>query len=123
MSNTVRDATPNVALYNLPDAAGLTQRELAEALNKMAHEFGEVPSVEANHVSRWERGAIGRPRPAHQRMLARIFEVSIEELGFTRPRQAPTTGPITDASDALDFAMIDGRPVLTDPTVDRSQDG
>ena len=58
MSSTVREATPNVALYNLRDAAGLTQRELAEALNAMAHEFGEVPSIEANHVSRWERGTM-----------------------------------------------------------------
>ena len=122
MSTTVRDASPNVALYNLRDAAGLTQRELAEALNAMAHEFGEVPSIEANHISRWERGTIGRPRAAHQRMLARLFEVSIEELGFTRPRQAFAASPVVDASDALDFAMVDGRPVLTDPTVDRSQD-
>ena len=115
MSTTARPAVPNTALYNLRDAAGLTQRELADALNEMAVGFGEAPTVDANHVSRWERGIIARPRPTHQRMLARILGVSIEELGFTRPRHAaarPSTG------DLLDLAKINGRPVLHDPAVE-----
>lgn len=119
MSTTARAAAPNTALYNLRDAAGLTQRELADALNELSVEFSEAPTVDANHVSRWERGIIARPRPTHQRMLARILGVSIEELGFTRPRHAAAR-PSTD--DLLDLAKLDGRPVLHDPAVDQSQD-
>ena len=119
MSTTARPAVPNAALYNLRDAAGLTQRELADALNEMAAEFGEAPTVDANHVSRWERGIIARPRPTHQRMLARILGVSIEELGFTRPRHAAAQ---SSTGDLLDLAKINGRPVLHDPAVEQSQD-
>lgn len=78
--------TPNVTLYNLRDAHGLTQEELAERLQALAHSQGHSIGLEAVTVSRWERGIIGRPAPLYRRLLAEFFGVSIAELGMTRPR-------------------------------------
>jgi transcriptional regulator with XRE-family HTH domain len=82
-----RDAVPNIALFNLRDAAGLTQDELADELNPMHLVMnGELGSLTGNTISRWESGRIERPAAVWRRLLAQQFSVSIEELGFTRPR-------------------------------------
>lgn len=112
-------AVPNAALYNLRDRLGLSQQELAERLNDVAAEFGESGALDGNHVSRWERGVVARPRSTHQRMLARILDASIEELGFVRPRTQLALPPADP--DALDVIAIGNRPVLVDSHVERSQ--
>lgn len=112
-------AIPNVALYNLRDRLGLSQQDLADRLNDIASEFNETGALDGNHVSRWERGIVARPRSGHQRMLARVLEASIEELGFVRPRTGPAAAPLH--TDALAVASTDGRPVLIDSHVERSQ--
>jgi transcriptional regulator with XRE-family HTH domain len=115
-----RDAVPNVALFNLRDAAGLTQEELANQLSEMHRvERGELGSVTANTISRWESGRIERPAPIWRRLLAERFSVSIEELGFTRPRTAPAPGHAPVSLDGLDLAADD---LALDPRVDADQD-
>jgi 8-oxo-dGTP pyrophosphatase MutT (NUDIX family)/transcriptional regulator with XRE-family HTH domain len=79
------EAQPNMALYNLRDAAGESQQEVAEALNALAAAAGKRAGVTANQVSRWERGTV-RPQPMSRRLLAEHFGVSLDELGLTRQR-------------------------------------
>ena len=123
-----REAVPNVALYNLRDAAGLSQQELADELNQMAARQPEASrksksrelSITANTVSRWERGVVERPDPLHRRLLAERFDVSIEELGFTRPRQPVVQGRAAESRgvDVLDLVPAEH---MIDPRVERSQ--
>src|SRR6266508_1701882 len=83
------DAVPNVALYNLRDAAGESQQDVADALNKLAAQRQKPVSVTANQVSRWERGIV-RPSSFYRQLLAEHFSVSVQELGLTRPRATAT---------------------------------
>lgn len=78
--------TPNVTLYNLRDARGLTQDELAAELEALARQHGKTTSIDGMTISRWERGVVDRPHAYHRRLLAEFFGVSIAELGMTRPR-------------------------------------
>lgn len=114
------NAVPNVALYNLRDAAGWSQQELADHLNEIAREYGEVGAIDGNHISRWERGVVSRPRPAHQRMLARVLGASIDDLGFRRPRSVATTASAT-APDRLDVTPLAQPIVQIDEQVVTSQ--
>lgn len=83
---TKRTPVPNLALYNLRDARGLTQDELAAELEALARAHGKTTSVDGMTISRWERGVIDRPHAYHRRLLAEFFGVSLAELGMTRPR-------------------------------------
>lgn len=86
MSTVDRDREPNLTLYNLRDAVGESQQDLAEALNLLAAENGHQAGITANQVSRWERGVV-RPQPLYRRLLAEHFKVSVETLGLTRQRE------------------------------------
>lgn len=57
-------------IRQLREAAGLTQAELAEAID-----------VDANSISRWERGRV-LPHPAQQRRLAEKLNVVVMQLGI-----------------------------------------
>lgn len=114
------EAVPNIALFNLRDAAGLTQEELAHELNELHRlERGQLGSVSANTISRWESGRIERPAPIWRRLLAQRFAVSIEELGFTRPRAAPSPDQASLTLNGLNLATDD---VTLDPRVDADQE-
>lgn len=67
-------------LRDLRIAAHLTQREVADAVNR---EMGIAHSgpVTAGAVSRWER-RLNHPRPRYRRALAAIFSTTVEALGF-----------------------------------------
>ena len=81
--------TPNVELVALREDAGLSQEDLAEALNELAHHrFGRRVDVTKKTVGRWERGEVVWPQPFHRRLLAECFQVAVDELGFRRPRPA-----------------------------------
>lgn len=110
---------PNLALYNLRDAAGASQQDVADALNGLAAGKGRPVCVTANQVSRWERG-IMRPSPFYRQLLAEHFGVSVEDLDLVRPRAHTTapvdflddmTAPITAAEPAVRRAQRDWRAV------------
>lgn len=118
MAVRARDAIPNVTLYNLRDAAGWSQQEVADGLNQLAQQHRYKWSCTAQTVSRWERGVVERPDPIARRLLAEFFDVAIAELGFTRPR--PQQGR---AATSEDFPlMIRPSDHLLDPRVDRNQE-
>lgn len=113
-----RDAVPNIALFNLRDTAGLTQEELAHELNQMHFAVnGELGSLTGNTISRWESGRIERPAAIWRRLLAQCFSVSIEELGFTRPRTL-STARRTHSLDGLDLTDDN---LVQDPRVEADQ--
>ncbi|WP_084692325.1 helix-turn-helix domain-containing protein [Parafrankia elaeagni] len=70
------------------EAAGLNQRQLAEALSALAWDELRVRvGADGNLVSRWERGTAA-PRPPYPDLLARLFRATPEELGL-RPGLPP----------------------------------
>jgi transcriptional regulator with XRE-family HTH domain len=73
--------------------AGLTQEEVAEALANLAWERDrERLAVDANHVSKWERGVI-RPRKFYRRLLCILYGATEEDLGLRpRPRSVALNG-------------------------------
>ena len=58
-------------VQELRRGSGLTQRELALLLG-----------VTVTSLSAWERG-VSVPHPRHQRALAKRFNVTVEDLGFS----------------------------------------
>lgn len=125
MGVLARDAIPNVALFNLRDAAGYTQEELAEQLTVMARERGISLSCSGQSISRWERGVVDRPDPAMRRLMAEFFDVSIAELGFARPRRAAAAAGAPTDEDVLDLTGLSPTSNAThspvEPRVEQSQ--
>ncbi len=67
--------------------AGLTQAEVAEALANLSWERDrERLAVDANQVSKWERG-LKRPRKFYRRLFCTLYGASEEDLGL-RPAPA-----------------------------------
>ena len=116
MSKNAANAVPNIALYNLRTTAGLSQQDVASRINELASNDGRNSlGVTANTVSRWERGVV-TPAPFYRRLLAELFTVSVDDLGFvlhreeSMPRARPASGYV---------ANID---VTVDPRVTHSQE-
>lgn len=63
-------------LIRLRKAAGLTQEQVAKALNDTTF-----------HVSSMEKGYREIPRPMAEKM-AKLYGCSVEDLGITRPERA-----------------------------------
>jgi transcriptional regulator with XRE-family HTH domain len=92
MVKPAESAVPNLALSDLRDAQGWSQEEEAERLNELARAKGLPDTITANAVSRWERGIVEVPIPMHRQLLAELFGVSQQELGFTRPQAVQPDG-------------------------------
>lgn len=121
MALKARDAVPNLALYNLRDAAGLSQQEVADGLNELVRRHNSTWSCTAQTVSRWERGVVERPDPIARRLLAEFFNVSIGELGFTRPRPTRGRTAATVMLEDIDLMLSEPPAPAVDARVDRSQ--
>lgn len=65
-------------------AAGLTERELAEAVAKRVSEHtGHAAALDGNYVSKLERGKITWPNSVYRRALRELFDAETDaELGF-----------------------------------------
>lgn len=120
MAPKQREPVPNLALYNLRDAAGLTQQELADAITELGREQGKKVSVDNMTISRWERGVIERPSPVYRCLLAQIFKVSLDELGFTRPKSFDDRTPDLDLD--VDAFLTGHSPLDHEPRVKEDQE-
>src|SRR5438270_6141015 len=75
-------ARPNPHLKAQRARLGLTQQEVAEALAALAWEHDhEQLGVDADMVSKWERGA-KRPRRLYRRLLCMLYHSTEEDLGL-----------------------------------------
>lgn len=124
MASVREQQTPNVALVELRESAGLSQHDLAEELNDLARcKFKRPVDLTKKTVGRWERGEVAWPQPFYRRLLAEHFSVASDELGFLRPRPASsqlhTRSGLTDTDELL--KLIDGPPT-PDPRVEQDQD-
>ncbi len=65
-------------------AAGLTERELAEAVAKrVSADTGHAAALDGNYVSKLERGKITWPNSVYRRALRELFDAETDaELGF-----------------------------------------
>lgn len=73
---------PNHALRLARKARAWKQRELASEIVSICRTLRERrPSVDANAVSRWERGVVN-PCLHYQRLLCLVFELPPQDLGF-----------------------------------------
>ncbi|MBM7083248.1 helix-turn-helix domain-containing protein [Micromonospora humidisoli] len=120
MPARARDATPNLALYNLRDAGGQTQQDVADALNRLGLLRGKKLAITANQVSRWERG-ITYPSALYRQLLAEHFGVSVQTLGLTRQRITPDQA-ISAGVDSGGLVIHQGSDVTVHPQVAANQD-
>jgi transcriptional regulator with XRE-family HTH domain len=68
-------------LQRARERLGLTQEQVADELRCLGHEHGHGElGVDANAVSRHERGVIGMPRGPYPELYARLYEVPVGEL-------------------------------------------
>jgi transcriptional regulator with XRE-family HTH domain len=113
MTRNAAAAVPNSALMALREGACLSQREVAERLNDLGTHSGRRDvAVTANTVSRWERGTV-TPGHHYRRLLAELFAVPVERLGFSA--QSAQTHQAVDT-------FMDDAGALSDPRVLRSQE-
>lgn len=106
-----RTGAPTSPLQRLREQAGLTQQEVADAVNVAAGQPDCGP-VTAGQVSRWERGhGVSR---RYQRALATVYRVTITDLqiGWTPPQPRSV------------LAFLDEEPAIStaDPRVTRSRE-
>ncbi|MFE1171746.1 XRE family transcriptional regulator [Streptomyces sp. NPDC058773] len=81
----------NESLADALGDAGLTQAELAEAVNDYLRSLGRAGTVSDRTVRHWLTGKTRWPHPRQREALEAIFECSAEELGFAPPagRRSP----------------------------------
>lgn len=111
---TTTTTAPNRALADLRLAAGLSQADVAAWINRAAAAEGKGSGVTASTVSRWERGVV-TPSPFYRRLLARLYNVTVDELGLAVHRPEPATRH-------PEVVLMDDVAVLDDPRVTASRD-
>ncbi|WP_051114842.1 helix-turn-helix transcriptional regulator [Actinokineospora enzanensis] len=109
---------PNAALNQLRENAGLSQQELADALNNhAAQRHDQHPQITRKTISRWERGEVVWPQPFYRRLLAEYFDVAADELGFRKTGQ-PASPVVGVPTEPLMFPVAADQP---DPRVEADQ--
>lgn len=82
---------PNTRLAGARRAAGLSQRDLADAVHRLCCSRDDAaPAVDANYVSKLERGVIQRPQPRYREALREVLGATTDaELGFALYPRSP----------------------------------
>ncbi len=84
----------NESLISALREIGLTQAELADAVNVRLMSQGYEGTVSDRTVRNWLTGKTGWPHPRQRAALEAVFGCTAEELGFVPPaRRCPTTEP------------------------------
>jgi transcriptional regulator with XRE-family HTH domain len=121
VTSRAKDATPNIALYNLRDAAGQTQQDVADAISRLAAQRGKKIAATANQVSRWERG-ITHPSAFYRQLLAAHFGVALEELGLTRQRISVKQHTVSTSDSGVFDIYHDGQAAEDSSTVNNQSE-
>ena len=96
-------------LLSLRTAAGLSQQEVAERLNALiAANRGSEGVVTGNTISRWERGVV-TPQHHYRRLLAELFGVTVEALGFGAIQSGGPRSSIESRAEEGDRVTVDTR--------------
>jgi transcriptional regulator with XRE-family HTH domain len=78
----IRTAAPNSLLAREREARNWTEDDVATGLHQVAEKLGQPePGVDANAVSRWERGVI-RPSRRYALLLCLLFRLPPDRLGL-----------------------------------------
>ncbi len=100
--------SPNELLREQRLRRGWSLDRTAEQLRRLAFRLGEPePGVDANMISRWERGQ-HQPGPRYVRLLRLLYDQPSEELGLPTATEDVVAGR---ASETFDLAM---RPTASD---------
>lgn len=75
----------NRALRAAREAHGWSQEEFAERFEAAARELGLGLSLSVRQVRRWESATPPWPHPPYRKVLQRLYQRPVEELGFSRP--------------------------------------
>ncbi len=78
------ERTPNLRLRAWRDAKNWTRADMAEALNRAAHQGQEPVRCDAERIRRWEVGETRWPQAPYRRVLEKVTGEPIGELGFVR---------------------------------------
>ncbi|NLU73213.1 helix-turn-helix transcriptional regulator [Streptomyces sp. HNM0575] len=81
----------NEALASALREAGLTQAELAEAVNAYLRSLGREGTVSDRTVRHWLTGKTRWPHPRQREALQAVFGCPVEDLGFATPAARRTT--------------------------------
>lgn len=76
---------PNKRLAQVLSESGLTQEELAEAVNDYLRSLGREGTVSTRTVRFWLTGKTRWPHPRQREALSAVFGCPAEELGFKPP--------------------------------------
>lgn len=83
---------------------GWTQQEVAERVERLAWSRREQVGINQDMVAKWERGARG-VSARYRRMLAAVFQVSVEQLGLPPTTKVEAKRPKRDENTLI--AMLD----------------
>src|SRR5579864_9284492 len=101
-----KQARPNPHLKAQRARLGLTQQEVAEALAALAWEHDhEQLGVDADMVSKWERGA-KRPRRLYRRLLCMLYKSTEEDLGLRQTTADGFSGEDVNRREFLRAAVV-----------------
>lgn len=122
MTQSAEIRVPNAELVALREGAGLSQEDLADELNELAHRrFGRAVDITKKTIGRWERGEVAWPQPFYRRLLAEYFQVAVDELGFRRPRPAAYELHRRASTSPEDLLTLVAAPGQQDPRVYKDQ--
>lgn len=97
---------PNTTLKSVRMSMGLSQDDLARAVQDAGTRLGEPNGCSKRHVQRWESGETARPHPAMGRALQAVTGLPLVSLGFSLP--APIAGEALPTSTPIGNGNLSG---------------
>jgi transcriptional regulator with XRE-family HTH domain len=89
VTSPAASTAPNEVLRAWRIAAGLTQAQMAEAVNRTPAARQEHLICDVKQVAKWESGQTRWPRPTYRRALYDLTGQDPQSLGFTPPHRQP----------------------------------
>jgi transcriptional regulator with XRE-family HTH domain len=97
---------PNDALRQRRLSRGWSLEETAEQIRHLAFRLGErEPGVDANMISRWERG-LHRPGPRYVRLLSLLLDEAPADFGLPSLNSGPLSGRTSETYELARHASV-----------------